>query len=175
MSEEENEFLKRTGAGAGASTGAGAGKHRGSGSAKRTGAGTGAGKHRGAGSAKGRGAGSGTGSGKAAAARKANIVTLPPSRAREFSGALAGLPDEVYVTIDMDVFDPSFVPSVGTPEPGGLSWQEVTGLMKELAAKKRVVAMDVNELRPIPGLVAPDFLAARLVYRLIGSFLRAGR
>ena len=137
MSEEENEFLKRTGAGAGASTGAGAGKR--------------------------------------AAAGKANIVTLPPSRAREFSGALAGLPDEVYVTIDMDVFDPSFVPSVGTPEPGGLSWQEVTGLMKELAAKKRVVAMDVNELRPIPGLVAPDFLAARLVYRLIGSFLRAGR
>ena len=130
------------------------------------------------------GTGVGTGTGVAAggprgagkAARGGDwLVTLPPSRVREFSKALAGLPDEVYLTVDMDVFDPSFVPSVGTPEPGGLSWQEVTGLMKELAAKKTVVGMDVNELRPIPGLVAPDFLAARLVYRLIGSFLKPRR
>jgi agmatinase len=90
---------------------------------------------------------------------------------REFSKALSLLPEEVYLTIDMDVFDPSLVPSVGTPEPGGLSWKEVVGLLKELAARKKVVGMDVSELRPIPGLVSPDFLAARLIYRLIGSFL----
>ncbi len=148
MSEEESEFLN--GAGSGAASGAGSGAATGkSGQARR-----GAGK----------------------AARKGNtIVTLPPSRVREFSKALASLPDEVYLTVDMDAFDPSFVPSVGTPEPGGLSWQEVNGLMKELAARKTVVGMDVNELRPIPGLVAPDFLAARLVYRLIGRFLKPGR
>jgi len=153
MSEEESEYLKRVGAWTAAGTVAG------SGASKRAAAGP--------------VAGAGT---TAKSGRKGDeIVTLPPSRVRDFSKALAGLPDEVYLTVDMDVFDPSLVPSVGTPEPGGLSWQEVTGLTKELAAKKTVVGMDVNELRPIPGLVAPDFLAARLVYRLIGSFLKPSR
>jgi agmatinase len=109
------------------------------------------------------------------AGNSAGLVSLSPARTREFTKALAGLPDDVYLTIDMDVFDPSFVPSVGTPEPGGLSWNEVVGLMKELAARKRVVGIDVSELRPIPGFVAPDFLAARLIYRLIGSFLRTSQ
>jgi len=99
-------------------------------------------------------------------------ATLQPSRIGEFSTFLERLPDDVYVTIDVDVFDPSLVPSVGTPEPGGLSWRDVTGLMKEVAAKKRVVGMDINELRPIPGFVAPDFLAARLLYRLLGYFVK---
>jgi agmatinase len=167
MSEEESEFLKRTGTGVGAGTGVIAGGRRG--------AGKGAHKGRAAGAGKSKGAGKSSAAGFAAGSGRVDVVSLPPSRVREFSKALAGLPDEVYLTVDMDVFDPSFVPSVGTPEPGGLSWQEVTGLMKELAAKKTVVGMDVNELRPIPGLVAPDFLAARLVYRLIGSFLKLRR
>ncbi|MBN1504929.1 MAG: agmatinase family protein [Candidatus Eisenbacteria bacterium] len=179
MSEEESEFLKRAGAdrsGAGPVTGRRSASGRGS----RRGAAAGTGKVRSVGS--GRGVGKvearpgGAGSAAAgAAAGKGDIVTLAPSRVGHFSSALAGLPDEIYLTIDMDVFDPSVVPSVGTPEPGGLSWQEVTGMMRELAAGKRVVGMDLNELRPIPGLVAPDFLAARLVYRLIGSFIRGGR
>lgn len=99
------------------------------------------------------------------------VIALPPSRTGEFSASLERLPDIVYVTIDVDVFDPSIVPSVGTPEPGGLSWQDVMALMREVAARKRVVGLDVNELRPIPGFVAPDFLSARLVYRLIGYFV----
>lgn len=159
MSEEESEFLKRVGAEGRRGSGAGVG--------------TGARGGRGGGAGQSAAAGSGARSSKPAG-KGHGIVTLPPSRAREFSKALAGLPDEVYLTIDMDVFDPSHVPSVGTPEPGGLSWQEVMGLMKQLAAKKTVVGMDVNELRPIPGLVASDFLAARLVYRLIGIFLKTG-
>jgi agmatinase len=60
------------------------------------------------------------------------------------------------------------MPATGTPEPGGLSWRELITLMKLVMAKKTVVAADVVELSPIPGFVAPNFLAARLVYKLIG-------
>ena len=98
------------------------------------------------------------------------VFTLPPSRVGEFSANLERLPADVYVSVDVDVFDPSIVPSAGTPEPGGLSWGEVTKLMGVLARKKNVVGFDVTELRPIPGFVSPDFLAARLVYRMIGLF-----
>ncbi|MFQ5862536.1 MAG: agmatinase [Candidatus Brocadiales bacterium] len=76
------------------------------------------------------------------------------------------LSDEVYVTIDLDGLDPSIMPSVGTPEPGGLGWYEVLGLLRRLAEKRRIVGFDVMELCPEPGNVAPDFLAAKLVYKL---------
>ncbi|UCF77908.1 MAG: agmatinase [Candidatus Eiseniibacteriota bacterium] len=105
----------------------------------------------------------------------AGIPFLPPQRTRELSAHLGNLPEKVYVTVDVDVFDPSIMPSVGTPEPGGLSWAEVTGLVEEIAARKEVVGFDVTELRPIPGLVAPDFLAAKLIYRLIGRFVNPSR
>ncbi len=75
---------------------------------------------------------------------------------------------EVYVTIDLDVFDPAIMPSVGTPEPGGLGWYDVTGLLKTVAMKKEVVGFDVVELSPMPGTVAPDFMAAKLIYRTVG-------
>jgi len=78
------------------------------------------------------------------------------------------LPEDVYVTIDLDVLDPSVMPATGTPEPGGISWQEILILLREVARKKRIVGFDAVELAPIPGLVAPDFLAAKLVYRLMG-------
>lgn len=81
---------------------------------------------------------------------------------------LAALPPEVYVTIDLDVFDPSVMPAVGTPEPGGPGWYEVLRLLRAVFQARAVVAVDVVELAPIPGLIAPDFLAARLVYKLIG-------
>jgi agmatinase len=78
------------------------------------------------------------------------------------------LGETVYITIDVDGLDPAVMPATGTPEPGGLSWRELIGLMKLVMSTKRVVAADVVELSPIPGFVAPNFLAARLVYKLIG-------
>jgi agmatinase len=79
----------------------------------------------------------------------------------------AALSDDVYVTIDLDGLDPSIMPATGTPEPGGLSWDQVNQLLEAVAGKHRIVGADIVELSPIGGLVAPDFLAAKLAYRLI--------
>ncbi|MDQ1277438.1 MAG: Agmatinase [Thermodesulfobacteriota bacterium] len=78
------------------------------------------------------------------------------------------LTGDVYITIDLDVLDPAFMPSTGTPEPGGVSWREVLRLVRGVAKKCRVRGFDVVELSPIPGHVAPDFLAAKLIYRIMG-------
>ena len=100
---------------------------------------------------------------------------------RTFWGhAIAGNPDQgwmdrvvdqqsrdVYVTIDLDAFDPAHCPATGTPEPGGLSWQEVNRLLEKLVAKRNVVGFDVVELLPKKELWASDFLAAKLVYRFL--------
>lgn len=79
-----------------------------------------------------------------------------------------GLSENVYVTIDLDVFDPSMMPAVGTPEPGGIGWYETLDLLKDVAKDRKIVGFDVVELCPIKGQVASDFLAAKLVYRLLG-------
>ncbi|MGH7482710.1 MAG: agmatinase [Longimicrobiales bacterium] len=84
------------------------------------------------------------------------------------------LTDSVYISFDVDGFDPSLVPATGTPEPGGLGWYPVLKLLRRVFAEKRVVAADVVELAPIPGLHAPDFLVAKLVYKLIGYRFGAG-
>lgn len=81
----------------------------------------------------------------------------------------AALTSQVYVTIDLDVLDPSIMPAVGTPEPAGLSWKSLGGLCKLLARKKEIVGFDVVELTPIPGLISPNFLAAKLIYRFLGE------
>jgi agmatinase len=78
------------------------------------------------------------------------------------------LTENVYVTIDLDVFDPSVMPAVGTPEPGGIGWYETLDLLREVAKDKRIVGFDVVELCPIKGEPASDFIAAKLVYRLLG-------
>jgi len=83
------------------------------------------------------------------------------------------LGDTVYLTFDVDGLDPSLVPSTGTPEPGGLTWYPVMKLLRRVFAEKRVVAADVVELAPIPGNPAPDFLVAKLVYKLI-AYWNAG-
>jgi agmatinase len=75
---------------------------------------------------------------------------------------------DVYITVDMDVFDPSIMPATGTPEPGGIYWKEILQILKEVSARCNVRGFDIVELSPIPGLVAPDFLAAKLVYRMMG-------
>ena len=82
------------------------------------------------------------------------------------------LGDTVYITIDMDVFDPSEVPAVGTPEPGGLHWYEILDILREVTFHKRVIGFDVVELAPIPGNPASDFLTAKLIYKLIGYSFR---
>jgi len=79
-----------------------------------------------------------------------------------------GLTENVYITIDLDVFDPALMPAVGTPEPGGIGWYETIDLLRELSKDKRIVGFDIVELCPIAGQVASDFLAAKLLYRLLG-------
>ena len=78
------------------------------------------------------------------------------------------LSGDVYVTIDLDVFDPAIMPSTGTPEPDGLAWRDVLSLLRQLSRRRRIRGFDVVERAPVPGLVAPDFLTAKLVYRLMG-------
>lgn len=78
------------------------------------------------------------------------------------------LGDTVYVTIDIDGFDPAYAPGTGTPEPGGLDWYQVTGLLRLVAAEKNIVAADIVEVMPIPGQAVTEFLAARLAYKLLG-------
>ena len=82
--------------------------------------------------------------------------------------AMAVLGDPVYITFDVDFFDPSLVPSTGTPEPGGGQWYPALALLRRVFAERRVVGVDVVELAPIPGMTAPDFLVARLIYKMIG-------
>jgi agmatinase len=77
------------------------------------------------------------------------------------------LSKSVYITIDLDGLDPATMPAVGTPEPGGLSWRELTTLLRRVFETRTVVACDVVELCPIPGMAAPNFIAARLVYKLL--------
>jgi agmatinase len=79
---------------------------------------------------------------------------------------------DVYLTFDLDAFDPSLVPATGTPEPGGLAWYPTLHLLRALARERRIVAADIVELAPIPGLSGPDFLAAKLAYLIMGYVLR---
>ncbi len=80
---------------------------------------------------------------------------------------LGQLSNHVYVTIDLDVLDPSIMPSTGTPEPGGLDWHTLVGLIESIVKKKHIIGMDVTELLPNPANKAPDFAAAKLVYRVL--------
>lgn len=78
----------------------------------------------------------------------------------------------VFVTLDIDVFCSSLMPATGTPEPGGLDWYQVTGLLKEVGSRFNVVGMDIVELAPMKGFNAADFLTAKLAYKSIGYFWR---
>ena len=79
---------------------------------------------------------------------------------------LAALGDDVYVSVDLDVFDPSLMAAVGTPEPGGLTWRQVTSLLRSVAENRRIVGFDVCELSPVEGPTACTYTAARLVAKL---------
>jgi agmatinase len=80
---------------------------------------------------------------------------------------VAQLGEKVYVTIDLDVFDPAVMPSTGTPEPGGLYWYDVTALLAAVCRHRTVVGFDVVEMCPVEKQWAPDFLAAKLVYKFL--------
>lgn len=77
------------------------------------------------------------------------------------------LADVVYITIDLDVFDCALMPATGTPEPGGLSWYQVNELLKRVIKRKRVIGCDIVELCPLSGYLAPDYVAAKLAYKLL--------
>lgn len=82
---------------------------------------------------------------------------------------------DVYISVDLDAFDPAVMPATGTPEPGGMLWHDVLDLLREVCRKKNVIGFDLVELAPIPGMVAPDFLAARLAYRMMGYVSQKSR
>jgi len=77
------------------------------------------------------------------------------------------LGEKVYITIDVDGMDPAIMPATGTPEPGGLSWYEMLSLLRAVISARNVVGCDVVELSPLPGVAAPNFLCAKLVYKIL--------
>ena len=101
---------------------------------------------------------------------------VPAADDTSWIGSAVGLlTDRVYVTIDLDGFDPSVIPATGTPEPGGLSWYQVTDLLSQVAQRRRVVGFDVVEL--LGGHPPSAFTAAKLVYRFLAEIFaaRSGR
>lgn len=97
-----------------------------------------------------------------------------PSGARPWMERVVRLlSEDVYVTMDLDAFDPSVMPATGTPEPGGLYWYEVNALLRLVAASRGVVAFDVVELLDLPGQHASAFTAAKLVHRFLAEIFAA--
>lgn len=88
------------------------------------------------------------------------------TKAKSIKEIVSKLSNDVYITIDLDGFDPSILPATGTPEPGGLGWYDCLDLMKAVFEKKNVVGFDVLELAPIKGFPSSEFMAALLVYKL---------
>ena len=84
-----------------------------------------------------------------------------------YGKAIEKLTDNVYITIDLDVFDPSLIPSTGTPEPGGPDYFEIIHFLRDVVKEKNVVGFDVVELCPSPMNKAPDFIAAKIIYQLL--------
>jgi agmatinase len=91
------------------------------------------------------------------------------------SEAIGKLSEKVYITIDLDVFDPSIMPSSGTPEPGGLLWYDMLDLTQAVIENRNVVGFDVVELLPDKTNKSPDFMAAKLIYKLLSYKFREQR
>ncbi|MHC5083316.1 MAG: agmatinase [Planctomycetota bacterium] len=94
-------------------------------------------------------------------------------RKRWIEEVVSQLTENVYLTIDLDVFDPAVLPATGTPEPGGLGWYDVCGLVKAVCAAKNLVGFDVVELCPRDEHWGSDFLAAKLVYKTLSYRFQA--
>jgi agmatinase len=108
--------------------------------------------------------------------RKAAIPVFTARACRQsptwIDDVLSHLTEHVYVTVDIDGFDPACAPGTGTPEPGGLDWYQVTELLAAVARDRRIVAADIVEVRPLPPSTVTEFLAAKLAYRVIGLVQR---
>ena len=109
--------------------------------------------------------------------KKVKNIFFMPQDTNDFDAQIpkivAALKDNVYISFDIDALDPSEVPATGTPEPGGLRWSQAIKLLRAVAEKKKIIGMDLVELAPIPGNSAPDFLAAKLAYKMVGyAFLK---
>ncbi|MDE2787319.1 MAG: agmatinase [Chloroflexota bacterium] len=104
-------------------------------------------------------------------ARRIPVCYWPPGNAGELDDIIAGLPSDVYISVDLDVLDPAEMPAVGTPEPGGMRWLELTGILRRVCQERHVVGFDVCELAPDQGLPAHSYVAAKLVYKLIAYAL----
>ena len=81
--------------------------------------------------------------------------------------SISKMTNDVYITLDLDVFDPSIMPSTGTPEPGGMLWNEIIIFLNKLFNEKNVVGFDIVELAPIENIVAPNYLVAKLYYKML--------
>jgi len=90
----------------------------------------------------------------------------------EFTKAIVSLPEKVYLSFDFDAVDPSLIPAVGTPEPDGLSWQEVISAFEFVFSNKQVLAMDFVELCPRDGDETSNFVSAKIVYEAISCYLK---
>lgn len=80
---------------------------------------------------------------------------------------LSTLTNNVYITFDLDALDPSIMPSTGTPEPGGLLWYQSIEILRRISEKSTIVGFDISELAPNSDVKAPDFLASKLIYKLL--------
>lgn len=101
-------------------------------------------------------------------APKINIFWARMQDKWNFNEIVNTLSDNVYLSIDVGALDSSVMPSTSSPEPGGMNWYQLMELIKHVCVRKNVVGADIVELSPIPGLHAPDFLAAKIAYKLIG-------
>jgi agmatinase len=110
--------------------------------------------------------------------RSKDLMVIPArdfvARPQKALESVDRLSDEIYLTIDVDYFDPSIMPATGTPEPGGPGWYDTLAFIREVCRRKRLIGFDVNELRPLGDDVAPDFLAAKLIYKILAYHFFAG-
>ena len=98
----------------------------------------------------------------------------PPSAADYAKELITRLDRSVYISVDLDVLDPSEMAAVGTPEPGGMRWQDLVSLLRQVAEQREIVGFDVCELAPNEGPAANSYTAAKLVYKLIEYALTLG-
>jgi agmatinase len=105
---------------------------------------------------------------------KLHVYTMHRIRNEDWwmEAALSHLRDPVYITVDLDVLDPSVLPGVGTPEPGGLGWEEILRFLQLVFSKRKVVAFDVVELCPKSNSDISPFIAAKLIYRMMGYWTK---
>jgi len=92
---------------------------------------------------------------------------------RNLDSFFAKLPEDIYLTIDLDGFDPAVVPGVGTPEPGGLTWEKADYILEHISSRSKIRAFDIVELRPLADEARSEITAARLLYRILGYTARA--